>query len=156
MLRNCKCDLCDKSWPLITKITVASDSLTPKTYKKWYHLLFWHFSIFELISLFKGITFILFQLTTLLKKFQLIRYLWSGPQLSLVGAYFPTSVWPIGRTHKYNRTFLFFIGQTVSHMQGSFLGNFHKICLECILQYQNCDLDRKKWTRQTYSDLSAF
>ena len=26
-------DVCAKSWPLITKITIASDSLTPKTYK---------------------------------------------------------------------------------------------------------------------------
>ena len=30
-------DLWGKSWPQITKITVASDSLTPKTYEKWCH-----------------------------------------------------------------------------------------------------------------------
>ena len=39
-------DLCGKSWPLITKLTISSDSLTPKTYKKWCHLSFWYFLIF--------------------------------------------------------------------------------------------------------------
>ena len=43
-------DLCGKSWPLITKITILSDSLTPKTCIKWCHLSFWYFLIFYLFS----------------------------------------------------------------------------------------------------------
>ena len=34
-------DLRGQSWPLITKITIASYSLTPKTYRKWCHLSIW-------------------------------------------------------------------------------------------------------------------
>ena len=41
-------DLCGKSWSLITKITMASESLTPKTYIKWCHLSFLYFLIFYL------------------------------------------------------------------------------------------------------------
>ena len=36
-------DLWGKSLPLVTKITVASDSLTSKSYEKWCYLLFWNF-----------------------------------------------------------------------------------------------------------------
>ena len=43
-------DLCGKSWPLITKIIISSDSLTLKSYKKWCHLSFWYFHIFYLFS----------------------------------------------------------------------------------------------------------
>ena len=43
-------DLCGKSWPLITKITILSDSLTPKSYEKWCYLSFWYFLIFYLFS----------------------------------------------------------------------------------------------------------
>ena len=50
-------DLCGKSWSLITKITMASDSLTPKTYIKWCHLSFLYFLIFTYfwrLPIFKG------------------------------------------------------------------------------------------------------
>ena len=46
---------------------------------------------------FKGSIFIDIKLTTLLKKFQLIRYLWSGHQYSLLDLYFATWVQPLGR-----------------------------------------------------------
>ena len=48
-------DLCGKSWPLITKITISSDSLTPNSYEKWCHLSFLVLS--EFLPIFGGADF---------------------------------------------------------------------------------------------------